>query len=101
MGTICIQFASLDYFCTYVCFVFCSHSFYNGLNRKREKGKGRKEQKTNGEPTSPVSEEPESVDRNLFGEDAVEPPSQGSSVSLSAALSICYLNNAFVEFFIF
>lgn len=41
---------------------------------KREKGKGRKEQKTNGEPTSPMSEEPESVDRNLFSEGGIEPP---------------------------
>ena len=62
----------------------CSVCFYSALNmfnRKREKNKGRKEQKTNGEPTSPVSEEPESVDRNLFSEGSIEPPSGGFSVS--------------------
>ena len=56
-------------------------------NRKREKGKGRKEQKTNGEPISPPAEEPESVDRNLFGESGMLPPSEGSSVSF---ISLCH-----------
>ena len=51
------------------------------FHRKREKGKGKKEQKSNGEPNSPVSEEPESVDRNLFGDAGMAPPSAGFSVS--------------------
>eukprot|EP00112_Aurelia_sp_Birch-Aquarium-sp1_P012903 Seg272.2 transcript_id=Seg272.2/GoldUCD/mRNA.D3Y31 product="Eukaryotic translation initiation factor 5" protein_id=Seg272.2/GoldUCD/D3Y31 len=41
---------------------------------KREKGKGKKDQKANGEPVSPTTEEPESVDRNLFGDSGMAPP---------------------------
>ena len=73
------------------CVIFKAALIFNISNRKREKGKGKKEQKANGEPISPVSEEPESVDRNLFGENGMEPPSAGFSVSVNIKLCSRFL----------
>ncbi|XP_065060480.1 eukaryotic translation initiation factor 5-like [Rhopilema esculentum] len=43
--------------------------------QKGKKGKNKKEQKTNGELHSPTAEEPDSVDKHLFGEKSMAPPS--------------------------